>query len=38
MRSGRIDRDLRSLLDEFQLIDTGAVSEFRELAHTANLI
>lgn len=38
MRSGRIDRELRSLLEGFQSIDTEPVSEFRELAHTAHLI
>ena len=38
MRSGRIDHELRLLLEDLQPIEGGAVSEFREFAHAVNLI
>ncbi len=38
MRSGRIDLELRLLLEEFQPLDGGAVSEFRRFAHAVNLL
>ena len=38
MRSGRIDLELRLLLEELQPLEGGAVSEFREFAHAVNLI
>lgn len=38
MRSGRIDLELRLLLEELQPLESGAVSEFREFAHAVNLI
>ena len=38
MKSGRIDAELRTLLDEFGPIDTEPVAELRELARTAQLV
>ncbi len=37
VKSGRIDNALRSLLNDFESVETEAVSEFRELAHSARV-
>ena len=38
MKSGRIDAELRSLLEEFGSISTEPIAELRELAHAAELV